>query len=65
MGSEDGFAFIDTLFLLGGLVVIVLTGVHFSRRRHGSRPVEGQRIATVAILIWLALLGVALYLIFG
>jgi hypothetical protein len=65
MGIEDGFAFIDTLFLLAGLVVIVLTGMRFSRRRSGSKPAEGQRMATVGILIWLALLGVALYLVFG
>lgn len=65
MGFEDGFTFIDIAFLLGGLAVIVFTGVRVSRRRPGSRPVEGQRMATVGILIWLALLGVALYLIFG
>ncbi len=63
---EDGFAFIDIVFLVGGLAVIVFTGVRVSRRRSGgSRPVEGQRMATVGILIWLVLLGVALYLIFG
>jgi hypothetical protein len=65
MGMEDGFAFIDIVFLLGGLVVIVFTGVRVSRRRSGSKPAEGQSMATVGILIWLALLGVALYLIFG
>lgn len=35
--------------------------------RHGParKPVEGQREAVIGILVWLGLLGFALYLIFG
>lgn len=63
---EEGSQFFDTILLIAGLVVMVLTILRFSRRRSGSqRPVEGQRMATVGILIWLALIGVALYLIFS
>jgi hypothetical protein len=63
---EEGSGFLDTIFLMAGLVMILLTTLRLSRRRSRSRrPVEGQRMATVGILIWLALLGVALYLIFG
>ena len=46
--------------------MILLTTLGVSRRRSGSRrPVEGQRMATLGILVWLALVGVALYLIFS
>lgn len=63
---EEGSHFLDTILLIAGLVVMVLTTLRFSRRRSGSqRPVEGQRMATLGILIWLALVGVALYLIFS
>lgn len=58
-------AIVDALFLLVGLVVIVLTGMRMSRRRSGRKPLEGQRAATIGILVWLGLLGVALYLILG
>jgi hypothetical protein len=35
--------------------------------RHGParQPVEGQRAAVIGIMVWLGLLGFALYLIFG
>jgi hypothetical protein len=63
---EEGSNFLDTIFLIAGLVMILLTILSASRRRSGSRrPVEGQRMATFGILIWLALVGVALYLIFS
>jgi hypothetical protein len=63
---EEGSSFLDTVFLIAGLVMILLTIFSVSRRRSGSRrPVEGQRMATFGILIWLALVGVALYLIFS
>jgi hypothetical protein len=63
---EEGSHFLDTILLIAGLVVMVLTTLRLSRRRSGSRrPVEGERMATLGILIWLALVGVALYLIFS
>jgi len=63
---EEGSDFLDTILLIAGLVLIALTTLGVSRRRSGSqRPVEGQRMATVGILIWLALVGVAVYLIFS
>jgi hypothetical protein len=63
---DEGFDFLDTIFLVAGLVMILLTTLRLSRRRSGSRrPVEGQRMATFGLLIWLALVGFALYLIFS
>ncbi len=62
---DDGSTLIDTIFLLGGFVLIVLTSLRMSRRRSERRGGEGQSAATVGILLWLGLLGVALYLIFG
>jgi hypothetical protein len=56
---------LDTLLLFAGLALIVLTFMRFARRRPGSKPVEGQRVATIGMLVWLGLLGIALYLIFG
>jgi hypothetical protein len=65
MEDGSGSALLDTIFLLGGLALILLTGMRFSRRHSRGKPMEGQRAATIGIVIWLALLGVALYLIFG
>lgn len=62
---EDGYAIIDTIFLLVGLLLILLTGMRVSHRRSGKKPMEGRRAATIGILVWLGLLGVALYMIFG
>jgi len=58
-------SFFDTLLLVAGLALILLTFLRFSRRRPGSKPAEGQRMATIGMVIWLGLLGLALYLIFG
>ncbi len=64
MGDET--TLIDILFLGGALLLILLTSVRMGgRRRRSSRPAEGQHAATIGILIWLLLLGLALYLIFG
>jgi len=63
MGDE--FTFVDVLFLGGVLVLIVLTSVRVGRHGRTRKPAEGQRAATIGILIWLGLLGFALYLIFG
>jgi hypothetical protein len=62
---EEASGFIDTVILLAGVALILLTIMRFSRRRPGRPAPKGQRMATIGILIWLALLGVALYLIFG
>jgi hypothetical protein len=63
---EEGSGALDTILLLAGLALIVITTMRVSRRRSGARrPAEGERAATLGILIWLGLIGVALYLIFG
>ena len=58
-------ATLDTIFLVVGAVLILLTGLRVSRRRSEKEPAEGQRAAAIGILIWLALMVVALYMIFG
>jgi hypothetical protein len=63
MGADS--ATVDTIVLVVGAILILLTGLRVSRRRSEKKPVEGQRAATIGILIWLALMGVALYMIFG
>ena len=62
---DGGNATLDTIFLVVGAVLIVLTGLRLSRRRSQREPVKGQRAATIGILIWLALMAVGLYMIFG
>ncbi|HSE03609.1 MAG TPA: hypothetical protein VLK35_05570 [Methylomirabilota bacterium] len=56
---------VDMVILLAGIALILLTSVSVSRRRSRSRPVKGQTTALIGIAVWLACLGVALYLIFG
>ena len=63
MGDE--FSFVDVLVLGGVLVLIVLTSLRVGRHGRTRKPAEGQRAATIGILVWLGLLGFALYLIFG
>jgi hypothetical protein len=62
---EDFATLLDTIVLLAGVALILLTIVRVSRRRSGGRPVKGQTSAIVGISVWLACLGVAFYLIFG
>ena len=54
---------VDTIFLVVGAVLILLMGLRVSRRCSEKKPVEGQRAATIGILIWFGLMGVALYMI--
>jgi hypothetical protein len=61
MGEQPGI--VDVLFVTGALVLVIVTSVGVGHRRHG-RPAEGQRTAAIGILVWLGLLGLALYLIF-
>ncbi len=56
---------LDTIFIVAGAVLILLMGLRVSRRRSEKKPMEGQRAATIGILIWLGLMGVAFYMIFG
>lgn len=56
---------VDAVILLAGVALILLTSVSVSRRRSRSRPVKGQTTALIGFAVWLACLGVALYLIFG
>jgi hypothetical protein len=62
---EGDNATLDTIFLVVGAVLILLTGLRVSRRRSEKQPVEGRRAATIGFLVWLGLMGVALYMIFG
>lgn len=62
MGEQAGV--VDVLFVVGALVLVIVTSVGVGHRRYG-KPAEGQRTAAVGILVWLGLLGLALYLIFG
>lgn len=62
---DDESSFVDLLFVAGALVLIIVTSTGLGRRRRGGKPAEGQRAAAVGILIWLGLLGFALYLMFG
>jgi uncharacterized membrane protein SirB2 len=60
---DEGF--FDTLLLVAGLALILLTFMRFSRRRPRGKPAEGQRMAAIGMVIWLGLLALSLYLIFG
>ena len=62
MGDETSL--FNLLFLGGALVLVLLTGAGIGRRSRGQ-PAEGQRTAAIGMLIWVALLGLACYLIFG
>lgn len=62
---EDSVALVDSLILVAGIVLILLTSLRVSRRRSSGKVVKGQTSALVGILVWLGCLGVALYLIFG
>ncbi len=62
MGEQPGI--VDVLFVAGALVFVIVTSVGVGPRRYG-KPAEGQRTAAIGILVWLGLLGLALYLVFG
>ncbi|HEX4995170.1 MAG TPA: hypothetical protein VFX87_09385 [Methylomirabilota bacterium] len=62
---EDSVALFDTIILVAGIALILLTSLRVSRQRAGRKPVKGQTGALVGIVVWLGCLGVALYLIFG
>ena len=62
---EDSAALVDTIILVAGIALILLTSLRVSQRRSTSKPTKGQTGALVGIVVWLGCLGVALYLIFG
>jgi len=62
---EESSTLVDAIILIAGIVLILLTSVSVSRRRSRSKPIKGQTTALVGIAVWLACLGVAIYLIFG
>lgn len=59
---EQSLDLLDTLVLVAGLMVILWTSLRFSRRQPAA---PGQRAAAIGMLVWLLLLGFALYLVFG
>jgi peptidoglycan/LPS O-acetylase OafA/YrhL len=61
----DGVGFVDLLFLGGAVALMVLTSVRVRRHGRMRKAPEGQRAAAIGIMVWLGLLGFALYLIFG
>ena len=62
---EDSVALVDSIILIAGIALILLTSLRVSRRHATGKPVKGQTGALVGIVLWLGCLGVALYLIFG
>jgi len=62
---EDSAALVDTIILVAGIALILLTSLRVSQRRSTGKAVKGQTGALVGIVVWLGCLGVALYLIFG
>lgn len=62
---EDSVTLVDTIILIAGIVLILLTSLRVSGRKSGRKAAKGQAGALVGIVVWLAFLGVALYLIFG
>ena len=62
---EDSVALVDSIILVVGIVLILLTSLRVSHRRSSRTPAKGQTAALVGIVVWLGCLGVALYLIFG
>lgn len=58
----DSFDLLDFLVLCAGLAVIVWVGLHSSRRK----PTIGwSPAAVIGMIVWLAVFGFPLYLIFG
>lgn len=65
MIGEESSGYLDAIILLAGVALIVFTSLRVSRRRSGGKPTKGESAALIGIAVWLACLGVALYLIFG
>jgi hypothetical protein len=62
---EHSAALVDSIMLIAGIVLILLTSLRVSRRKSRRKAATGQTGAVVGIMVWLGCLGVALYLIFG
>jgi hypothetical protein len=62
---EHSAALVDSIMLIAGIVLILLTSLRVSRRKSRRKAAKGQTGAVVGIMVWLGCLGVALYLIFG
>jgi hypothetical protein len=59
---RDAFDLFDMLAFLSGLVLIIWIALHFSRRTPETHRHPG---AMIGMIVWLAVFGIALYLIFG
>lgn len=62
---EGSVASVDSIILVAGIVLILLTSLRGSSRKSRRKAAKGQTGALVGIMVWLGCLGVALYLIFG
>jgi hypothetical protein len=62
---EGSVALVDSIILVAGIVLILLTSLRVSRRKSRRRAAKRQTGALVGIVVGLGCLGVALYLIFG
>ena len=58
----DSLDLLDFLVLCAGLAAIVWVGLHSSRRKP---TIAWSPAAVIGMLVWLAVFGFALYLIFG
>jgi hypothetical protein len=61
---EESIPLLDAVILVAGVVLILITSVRVSRQRSQGKTVKGRAGALIGVAVWLAVLGVAVYLIF-
>lgn len=61
---EEPIPLLDAVILVAGVVLILITSVRVSRQRSQGRTVKGPSGALIGVAVWLAVLGIAVYLIF-